>query len=480
MSSKNHLFFKAPFRTHFSLQEGNVLASGKEYNRFWKKVHNEDLGEEISNNFYHVDCMHNVDIEDSLQFESVSEDSNVLDVFSPQVIQIKPGDWFNAKIAELLDEINHLLPKSKQNTMHYETGSCLISMFKNTVANLEMLFGIELSNEEMDDDFIAALETWTNELATKLIHFFYDDFIFPFIKQINKISVNHHYTSPVHTHYGFPDINKPTEKQILFKRKIKCAIPMWVSRVLLVGEMDNGFDNLVRRWLITTKSKDDIIRQFRNKKHDEKNMIYMGWMHSLFTTVKDSDVFEDAKQALSLIQYYYAVLDSINMNLSQIIGISHKRKSMKETRRYKELLEEMVFIANLNKTEFSDVTQSMQRNRAYFLKDLVKKWTVDELFDNVDKKIALCKENINKIYQKAFNRSQRVAELLLFFISGFAILEFLKGLSEFFWNPENYEEDVWGLYALGKTLDPNTMLWFGITVFLLLFIVYTTIINKRK
>lgn len=122
----------------------------------------------------------------------------------------------------------------------------------------------------------------------------------------------------------------------------------------------------------------------------------------------------------------------------------------------------------------------MQRNRAYFLKDLVKKWTVDELFDNVDKKIALCKENINKIYQKAFNRSQRVAELLLFFISGFAILEFLKGLSEFFWNPENYEEDVWGLYALGKTLDPNTMLWFGITVFLLLFIVYTTIINKRK
>ncbi len=480
MESGNHFFFKAPFRTHFSLQEGNVLAAGSEYRKFWQKVEDADLGKLNSDRKYKIEYIHNVNVDNSLQFESVAEDSNVSDIFSPQIMQITADDWFTEKINDIISQMWNFFPAEFKDKIKYVPSSFNITLFKNTIGNLDLLFELNLSNNEINIEFINSLEDWTNELARKIIKYIYDDFIFPLIKNINKISENHNFTSPVYKHYGFPDIVKENEKQLLFKRKAKCAIPLWVSRVLLIDKIDNGFESLVKRWIISTKSKDDIIENFKLSKYDEKNSVYLGWMHSLFTTNASSNVFEDAKQALSLVQYYYAVLDSINMNLSQIIGISHKKKSINETQKYKKLLEEMVFISNLNEIEFSDVTQSMQRNRAYFLKDLIDKWTLDSLFENVDKKINLCKENINKIYQKAFNKSQRVAELLLFFISGFAILEFLKGLSEFFWSPDKLDSNIWGLYSLGKIFNPNIMLWIGIIVFLVLFIIYTKIINRQK
>lgn len=480
MDKENYLYFKAPFRTHFSLKEGNVLASGSEYQQYWKKLEKADLGKSIGNNAYKIEYLHNIDTETSLQFESVGEDSKTSFITSPQVIVIEPGKWFNEIFKQFYNELNHSLPDAYQNVISYKKDSCKIILFKNTIANLELILTINLSNKDISEQFISIIEKWTNSLASKITDHIYNDFIYQFIQKIYHFNEKNKFISSPNQHYGFPDINKKPENQLLFKRKVKCAFPLWVSRTLVVGKIDDDFSNLVKRWIITTRSKDEIIDQLRNKKHDEKNMVYLGWMHSLSTAGLDSRIFQDVKQALSFTQYFYAVLDSISLNLSQIIGISHKRKSINETKRYKELLEEMVFIANLNKTEFADVSQSMQRNRAFFLKDLVQKWTVDELFDNVDKKIELCKENINKIYQKAFNRSQRVAELLLFFISGFAILEFLKGLSEFFWSPDSLEEDVWGLYNLGKLFDPNTMLWFGISIFLMLFIIYTTIINKQK
>jgi len=355
-----------------------------------------------------------------------------------------------------------------------------ITIFKNTLANIDLYFHFDFAEEELDEILIPLIEKWSNKLTAAAIEFFYNDIIKSLVNRIKKLDQKWDYISNEDNHYGFPDINESPGKKNLFNRRVECAKPLWVSRILLSPKTDKVLDELVQRWIITTKSKEEITGQLRNGDIDEKNQVYLGWMHSLMLTNSNTDIIEDACETLSIVQYYYAILDSIGMNLSQIIGISHKKMTVKETRQYKSLLEEMLFISSLIKTEFTDVTQSMQRNRAFFLNDLMDKWTVNNLFENVDNKIQLCKDNIDKIYQKAFNRSQKVAELLLFFISGFAILEFLKGLSEFFWSPDNYKEEVWGLYALGRAFDPNSMLWFGIVIFLLLFFIYTTIINKQK
>jgi hypothetical protein len=250
MSSSNYIFFKAPFRTHFSLQEGNVLASGRDYHQFWNKVEQFNLGTSISKNSYELDYLHNINIDNSILFESVASDANVLNVFSPQVIQIKPGEWFTAKLKSWLNDIVHILPDDKKDVLEYDPHSCIITIFKNTVANVEVIFKLNLTNKEIDDNFIDSVEKWTNQLATRMITFFYDDFILPFIKKLYKIGENHNYLSSLNNHYGFPDINNRPEKQILFKRKMNCAIPLWVSRTLLVGKIDDTFDDLVRRWII--------------------------------------------------------------------------------------------------------------------------------------------------------------------------------------------------------------------------------------
>jgi hypothetical protein len=480
MENNNHFFFKAAFRTHFSLQEGNVLSSGKEYAAFWNKIKSREKEFVKEDHHYDIDYLHDVDPANQMQFESVSDDANTMEKISPQVVQVRPGEWFTNLLNEIRQGIEKESLRATGGHLQYKEGSCCITLFKNTVANLDMLFSVNLKNDDIDEKFIEALESWTNLLSKKLIHYFYHDFLLKFTRKVLEIDEDTGFVSPMNNHYGFPDIcEKPSSKD-LFKWKAKCAQPSWVSRMLLIDNTVDGFDDLVRRWIITTKSKDDIIEQLKSNGYDEKDKIYLGWLHSLVTASPQSDIFEDAKRALSLTQYYYSVMDSINNNLTRIIGISHEKRSIRETKRYKDLLEEMVFVSNLNKTEFADVTQSMQRNRAFFLKDLIDKWAMDDMFENVERKISLCKENIDKIYQKAFNRSQKVAELLLFFISGFAILEFLKGISEFFWNPENYEDEIWGLYELGRTFDPNSMLWIGISIFLLLFIIYTTIINKQN
>jgi hypothetical protein len=480
LNSSNYLYFKAPFRAHFSLQVGNVLSAGNEYQKFWKEIHDKNLGATLSENLYKINYIDNLGKNDALQFESVATDASVLDGISPLIIQIKPEKWINNKIESLHKDLKEILPEQYKNSLEFNPDSCVISIFKNTVANVDMLFKINLSNKEISKDFIQTIETWSNKMAASIIDFFYNDFIFPLIKEIYKHNNSNQYISKLHDHYGFPDIDKKDNNKGLLSKKAEYAVPLWVSRMLIIDKVDDDFDDLIRRWTITTKPKDEIIDKLKNVKKDEKNAVYIGWMHSVYILNINENIWEDACQAISLIQYYYTVLDSISTNLSQIIGISHKKKSVKQMQNYKSLLEEMVFITNLNKTEFADIKQSLQRNKAFFFNDLMDKWTVNNLFENVDKKIDLCKENIDKIYQKAFNRSQRVAELLLFFISGFAILEFLKGISEFFWSAENYKEEAWGLYALGKLFDPNTMLWFGISVFLLLFILYTTIIKRQK
>lgn len=478
MNSKNNYFyFKAPFRTNFSLQTGNVLSAGNEYHLFWEKISKQNLEKTLSQQEYLLNFLHINDTTDQLQFESVSSDANTGNMVSPIVIQIKPEKWIAKKVEEIQKEFNYILPKKQKTTLCFEPSSCVISIFKNTIANMDMLFKIDLENEDISKQFMEALEEWSNKISEKLIHFFYSDFLTPLFHKIYELSHHEKYISPINDHYGFPDIGQK-DKQLL-KQTIRCGLPLWVSRMLILSDTNNCFDQVINQWIITTKSKEEVINNLKNHKKDDKNLVYIGWMHSIFVNNENNMVFEDVCHAISLIQYYYAILDSISMNLSQIIGISHKKKSVKEMQSYKDLLEEMVFIANLNKTEFADVKQSLQRNRAYFFNDLMNKWTVDNLFENVENKIQLCKENIDKIYQKAFNRSQKVAELLLFFISGFAILEFLKGISEFFWSADNYKDKAWGLYALGRMFDPNTMLWFGISIFLLLFIVYTRIIKRQ-
>lgn len=478
--AKNYFYFKVPFRSDFSLNEGVILEKQSKYSEFWQQIKASGINQLAEGKEIQVQYMHSSLNENDLQFESVDKDSSLLSGFSPMVLQIKPLDWFEAEIRkESGRHYEAVFGTQQPQRLDYVDASCRISLYKNTMSTIEFIFSLDMKNGDIDRTSIGQLEQWSNDFSAYFAAYAYSEIMLPFLDELRKRGKEYGFFHPAGKNEGFPDICSPDKKDSLIKASIKCGLPLWVSRSLIIGERDKDFEELVNRWLITTGSKEEITERFNSEDNDEKNRVYLGWMHSMMTGNINDKVIKDAFFALGLAQYYYTIFDSLNQNLSQIIGISREKRSMKETREYKKRLEEMVFTTDLIKINFADITQGLQRNRAYFFNILVEQWTIDNIMENVRKKIVLCKDNIQKIYQVAFNRSQKMAEWLLFFISGIAILEFLKELSAFFYGPESLSHDIWGLYNIAQLVGPNSMMWIGIIFFLLISIIYIRLLKNK-
>ncbi len=476
--SGNYFYFKVPFRTDFSLVEGNILQHMNDYNNMWDKIKKSEQSLFANDQIIHVDYLHNVSHGDEMQFESIDKDSSLVGLFSPMIMNLIPGIWIEKLIERHAGELyTNCFVFEGERRIHYVPGSSKITIFKNTLSTIEFCFRLEVENKNLCSDCIKRLERWSNEFSTIMVKHVYKNIIMPLINQIRKYDTKFGFFCKPGQNIGFPDIYHESREKRIITRQVVCGVPLWVSRSLIIGERDEAFDDLVRRWTIAIESKEEIVRRFHETDQDEKNKVFLGWMHSMMLGDINDLVIRDSFFSQGLAQYYYAIFDSLNMNLSQVIGLSHKKKSIKDTRLYKEKLEEMIFVTDLIKVNFADITQGLQRNRAYFFNILTERWTIDNIMENVRKKIVLCKDNIQRIYQKTLTKSQKLAALLLFFISGFAILEFLRGLSEFLYGPESIGLDVWGIYNIGQLVGPNTMLWIGMLLFAAIFLFYSRLLR---
>jgi len=474
----NYFYFKVPFRTDFALIEGNILQHLNDYSKMWDHIKRSGQILMTENKPVNIDYLHNSSNGDEMQFESIDKDSSLVGLFSPMIINVIPGDWIEKHIERNARELyTSCFVSDGEKRIHYVPGSCKITIFKNTLSTIEFCFKLDVENKDLCVDCIKRLERWSNEFSTIMVAYAYSNILVPLINQIRKYDVKYGFFCKPGENIGFPDIYHDTSEKRIITRQVTCGVPLWVSRSLIIGQKDEAFDDLVRRWTISVESKEEIVRRFNETEQDEKNKVYLGWMHSMMLGNINDTVIRDSFFSQGLAQYYYAIFDSLNMNLSQVIGLSHRKKSIKNTRLYKEKLEEMIFVTDLIKVNFADVTQGLQRNRAYFFNILTERWTIDNIMENVRKKILLCKDNINRIYQKTLTKSQKLAALLLFFISGFAILEFLRGLSEFLYGPESIGLDVWGIYNIGQLVGPNSMLWIGMLLFATIFLFYSRLLR---
>lgn len=477
----NYFYFKVPFRSDFSLKEGNILQNQAAYSFLWKRIKQSVVSYLPEDKNARVEYFHDACEENDLQFESIDKDSSLIGLFSPIVLNIISGDWIEPIIDKnTADLYDVCFGTGNEQKIHYVKNSCKISLYKNTLSTVEFCFRIEMQSQDICSSCIKKLEKWSNDFSKLMVEYCYQNLLLPLIEKLRRFDDKYSFFCSSGKNLGFPDIYDKTEKNDrIIKRKIQCGVPLWVSRSLVIGKKDEGFETLVNRWVIATDSIDDIIQRFNEVGHDEKNKVYLGWMHSIMLGDIDDVVIRDSFFAQGLAQYYYSIFESLNQNLSQIIGLSYQKKSVKQTREYKAMLEEMIFVTDLIKINFSDITQGLQRNRAYFFNVLMERWTIDNIMENVKKKIVLCKDNINRIYQRTLTRSQKVAALLLFFISGFAILEFLRGLTEFLYGPESIVLDVWGIYNIGQLVGPNTMLWIGLLLFGIIFMLYSRLLLGR-
>lgn len=474
----NYFYFKVPFRTDFALIEGNILQHMNDYNKMWAVIKGSDQDFLSEDRPIKVDFLHNVSNGEEMQFESIDKDSSLVGLFSPMILNVLPGKWIESVIERHAGDLySSCFEFEGERRIHYVADSCKITIFKNTLSTIEFCFKLDVESKDLCGDCIKRLERWSNEFSTELVDYVYRTIVLPLVTHLRKFDSKHGFFCKPGENIGFPDIYHGAPEKRIISRKVSCGVPLWVSRSLIIGQRDDAFDDLVRRWTVAVESKEEIVQRFHQTDQDEKNKVYLGWMHSMMLGDINELVIRDSFFSQGLAQYYYAIFDSLNMNLSQVIGLSHKKKSLKDTRLYKEKLEEMIFITDLIKVNFADITQGLQRNRAYFFNVLTERWTIDNIMETVRKKILLCKDNINRIYQKTLTKSQKLAALLLFFISGFAILEFLRGLSEFLYGPESIGLDVWGIYNIGQLVGPNTMLWIGMLLFATIFLFYSRLLR---
>ncbi|MCF8227369.1 MAG: hypothetical protein K9G58_11090 [Bacteroidales bacterium] len=465
----NYFYFKIPFRTSFSLNEGNILQQHAEYQELLKRINKKEIrkytgDKDIPYSFSHLKFK-----SEKLQFESVHADSSMNDAFSPCFLEIKAPTWFEDQIIEIFEK---RFSKDELQNLSFLRKSCKIELFRNTFATMECIFQIDKENHEISLEMIKKLEDFSNEYSGIIIKELHESIIEPLYKLFRSTEKHDRFFCIRGNHTGFPDIPAMGKNERIITRTVKTNEPLWVSRALIIGKYDDGFEDLFSHWIVAMESKEGILGKIKNNQGDEKNHVYLGWMHSIMLGELHEQVIQDAFFSLGLAQYYYTIFDSLNQNLSQIIGISNNRDFQKRSKPYKKLLEDMIYVTDQITVNYADILQGLQPNRTFFFEKLVEQWTIDNIMENVRKKINICKDNMKKIYQKRFNKSQRAAEILLFFISGFAILDFLSGLSEFIFKPESISRDVWGIYNLVKWAEPNTMMWFGLVIFLLVLSIY--------
>lgn len=459
------------FRTDFSIREENII---KRKNEFFEKIGSYS-GIHTFAEKYDVEISPKKPSKSTISYESARVDSHLVEKSTPILFTILPGNSTKATIKEIFADSIRGHKILNEKFVEWMDKYCVLSLFNNTFATLSFDFKVETQKSEFHG-LLDELEIWANSFAKTITNELYTKVLLPFFEELRKEDQFNFFTGSGH-HPGFPDvISKDSELKLT--GRVICGKPRSVSRVIISNGDSNSIRKIGDHWIISSGLKDELMENFSST--DEKKRVYLGWMNSLIINDREAKIVEDALFSLNLMLFYYYIFESLNLSLTDVISLSHKKRSVKETRRFKQMLENIIFTADNVKVNFNDVSQGLQRNRAYFFNELSERWTLDLVLENIQNKIRICKDNIQKIYQQAFNRSQKFAELLLFFLSSVALLEFFKGIAEFTHKADTLDDKVWGVYSVAKQLDPNSMLWLGFSTIVFLFLIYSRILKEKN
>jgi hypothetical protein len=463
-----YLYLIVPFRTHFSLKSSSYVSLGDAYKNFWKNFATKlDAKEQKKISLLHQPK------EKNMRFKVIHEDSNLL---REEILKINEDEKIKTLINEVVYEQNKMyFPNNQNEKIKFVEGTSNFTLFDNTIGIFEITLEIPSAFFHKLDSFLENIQHWGNDVCNKIVQTTYNDTILPLIKKIVNFDKNRKFIANTENHYGFPDISK---KKNLLIHKAQTGQPLWVNRTLIQNHDSKINPDLINKWIFTHSSITDIINTLEQYNDDEKNSAYLGWGNNFIYNEINSNVVKDAKKALLLSQYYYGVLDSLNINLSYIIGQSNYISKFKESKNYNSLLKELVNIVSIIRVGYIDTLQNFQGDREFFFRQVIESWSIPELFENIEQKSNVCKEKISEIYKHSMKKSQFIVELLLFFLGGISLLEFVNTLITFWSNKAGTKDDIPGLYDLGAQFSPDGLLWSGMILLIVFFILYSNYFIK--
>lgn len=460
----------APFKTHLNVLYFNALKDYQKYVELWDDVANFYKNDK-NIEFFHVS-------NDGLIFEHIEEDGNN---FSPEIICLKK----DPVMREVMEETYNVLDMDSYDydvsfDMKLEETKCCL--YDNAVGVLETTIQVNDSffqdTEEKRKQLLANIQGFTNTYMKTVLPKYYDKSIKKLIKAIHHLDKDNFLQKAMTDNVLLNTHTKKIKQMTVDKENI--AEPLWVNRTLILPKLtEQSF--FFNHWL--SLGEDDVEQV---AKQLEKDGFYFGWGNNLIIENEyDDKVLSSALDAVHLCQYYNVVYDYTNKQLSNIVGqiyaTNGKGKTIKKVER---LLEVNIENANLLFMQLNEQALNLQGHRQKYFIDLLSKWRIYTIKENIKKKISFGKEKLDYFYRKRSNFSNHISEAILFGIGGIALVDFFANVSLFSRtlkaNPEmgKVDDNEFGIISIGKIISPDNMVWSGLLI--LLFLLFVFIFVRRR
>ena len=482
MKNIRTLRLTAPFRCHFNLHNPKVSSYPKEFNNFLlnvksaTKVQNKGI---LSNLPFGMNININCkcDNNDS-NAKFIDVDQSAANFSSPEILRISLNNIDSDEVWDIFKEsFEHASMKCSDDLFESffvpDIKSPTIYIYDNTIGMLMLDIDINCTS---DDKIWQFLDKWSTLFAERILEKFYPQYIWPILKRIIKLSKNNDipFVLEPEKYYVFLDMMASEDSDNHLVEKGECSL-LWVSRTLVLNDKDYS-----NKWIESSKCTDsEIIKAGSSESH-------LGWGNNLIYITDDkidSENTIDIWEGTRISQYYYAAIDVVNSNLSSFIGMTYSQHNNKDIKNVSTNMEAVVSSVTILQVKHLDAYIELQGTCKTVFQRFEEQWKTNDILDNVQTKIDLCKGNVEQLYREKNQRNQSRTELVLTSLAGLGIVNLMLVISNYAKTIEkdgleNYGPHIPGIIDLGQYLSANAMGWIGIV--LAIICAFIVVLNRPR
>ena len=471
----------APFRAMFNLDSSLIAAKQGFFYEFLEKVR-EDVNNPHGKIRNQIKCQPDIHVNIPTKQYDTDVDSRYVTVqssgslyMSPRVISLSFNGPESGNIRSIYAEAAALADSNVarySNVFIADLQSLRIDLHDNTIAILSLELAVKPIRSNESDTNWNNLDAWTTSLIFYLLQGLYQSHIFPVLAAIKDFSRTQNYNVilELSQYKIFSDL--VGEVGTFFPSLEKKFMLMWVNRTLCYNNLDYPLNDWIKP-LICTHS-------VAIKNYD----VHINLGNCLVMSPPDivKAELEPFWDVMYCAQYYYAAMDVVNINLVKYIGITFNRQSSKMLRAINNDMENIINAVTILSVRYNDLSMEMQGIPRKLFNILQNEWDFPTMVSNVQKKLDLCKSNINVLNQEVNNRNQGRTELMLTSLAGISIMSIFIELGSYATQlpAENKKMvgDIPGFMSLGFLLSGNALSWIG--VFIAISVIAFTLKHRRS
>lgn len=462
------LLLVAPFRIKFDIDYSLALSDRQGFFIFQKSLEN-NLNNDAEKDAVIVNLAYNHEKSDYGLTKFILPEVDCQQLLGKAIFEI------GLDITKLskLDSLGDIARNNKLEKMTCE--NITVKIYGNTFAVFEMLLHMEgsslFSNYSIET---SCLLNQINDMVSHVISEININIIEPFVEKILKFQ-----KSENQKYYHKKSCNNQMFNESLSEENGK---PLWVHRVVFNTSYvfkNNMLDGII----VPAHTQEEINNHLRSWG------VYFGNAGSISSIEVKSIKYFDIKETMSIAQFYYASLYTLNAELLNFFGSTNcrktKRRSLKDKRNIK-ILDGIIASHDLTTSFLNDTVMNLQGFRKKYLSMINESWDVVSLKKSLKEKIDACQRSVNTKHNRIIRLSRFSTETILFIIASVAFIDFFKEMAyvsrQLASNPglhNVYMSDrIPGLMDIGVYMEPDRLIWIGIGIALFLFLVFVAFLFR--